>query len=345
MASRQVEDPYAPSWLNRLINWIAGAPGPTWFYFLLGILLMGMIFVVASWLVGIIPIGTIETDYFLYGIYPVYFVALMHYLDGQAKSALERFRPTLAVNDTEYRRIEFELTTVPALGAWIATTLAVALGLLIVLSDEADPLIHSGEPLGLAVVGISTIFTVACLLIFAYHTVRQLRMVSHIHTLATAINLYYAGPVYAFSELTARTGIGFIFFASILILLDPPDPSDIFGYLLIAAIAVMAVAAFMLPLLGMHHRLVKEKAQLQLEINDGVKVAYTELQECVRTRNYAQVDDLDKVLSNLLGLREVAAKLSTWPWQAETLRGFISALLIPLLIWILTTLLERFIPF
>jgi hypothetical protein len=170
-------------------------------------------------------------------------------------------------------------------------------------------------------------------------------MVSHIHALATSIHLFHAGPVYAFSELTAHTGIGLIIFACFIILLSAPDPSDLFAYLSITSIVAVAVAAFVLPLQGMHQRLVKEKAQLETRINAGVEVAHEELQERLRTRNFAGGDDLDKLLSSLLSLREVAAKLSTWPWQTGTLRSFLSALLIPILVWIITTVLERFIPF
>lgn len=339
----KIEYPYPPSWLNRLNDWIDSMPGIAGFYYLAAFLLLGLVVTLVSWLLGVIPVGRLEPKSFIYGVYPIYFVALMHYLDGYAKIALQRFRPALEIGDTEYRRIEYELTTVPAKGAWIATIVAIVPGILITLSDRATPLIRSGHPLGIMVMGAPTIFTVACLLILAYHTIRQLRMVSHIHTLVTSINLFHAGPVYAFSELTARTGIGLIIFACFIILLSPPDPSELFTYFSIFSIVVMAVIAFVLPLRGMHHRLVIEKANLETRINDGVEIAHEELQKELRSGDFTNVGDLEKVLSSLLSLRAVARRLSTWPWQTETLRGFLSALLIPILVWIITTLLERYI--
>lgn len=336
--------PYSPSWSNRLNEWIDGLPGAAWIYYVAGVLMVGFAVTIVSWIIGVTPVGRIEYEVFAYGIYPVYFVALMHYLDRYASYALERFRPALAVDDPEYRRIEYELTTVPAKGAWIATILAVVPGFYITLTDQAAPQVRSGYPLGFAVIVIPTIFTIACWLILAYHTIRQLGMVSRIHALTTSINIFHAGPVYAFSELTARTGVGLILFAGFVLLLSAPDPSDPFVYLSIIPIVGVAIAAFVLPLRGMHRRLVKEKSQLETRINDGVEAAHEELQARLHTRNFAGIDDLDKVLSSLLRLREVAAKLSTWPWQPETLRGFLSALLIPILIWIITTVLERFIP-
>jgi hypothetical protein len=341
----KLEYPYPPGWSNRLNDWIDNMPGTAWIYYFAGLLMMGIAVTIASWIVGILPVGGLELTSFVYGIYPIYFIALMHYLDDYAKFALERFRPALKMDDTEYRRIEYELTTVPAKGAWLATVIAVVPGTFVTLSDRAAPLIRSGHPLGLAVIGVPTIFTIACFLILAYHTIRQLRMVSHIYNLATSINIFNAGPVYAFSELTARTGIGLIVFACFTILLSKPDPSDLFAYVPFTAIVAVAVAAFVLPLRGMHRRLVKEKAQLETWINDGLEVAHGEVQERLQTRNFADVEDLDTMHSILLRLREVAAKLSTWPWQTGTLRGFLSALLIPILVWIITAVLERFIAF
>jgi hypothetical protein len=341
----KIEYPYAPSWLNRLNDWIDRMPGAAGFYYFAAFLLMGIAVTIANWILGIIPIARFEPEPFVYGIYPVYFVALMHYLDGYAKFALERFRPALEMEDTDYRRIEYDLTTVPAKGAWVATILAVIPGIFITLTNQTAPLIRSGHPLGFVVMGIPTIFAIACWLILAYQTIRQLRLVSHLHTLATSINLFHAGPVYAFSELTARIGIGLIIFACFIILLSTPDPSDLFAYTSIVSIVAVAVAAFVLPLRGMHRRLVEEKAQLETRIADGLEVAHGELQERLRERDFENVDGLEKVISSLLNLRAVARKLSTWPWQTETLRGFLSALFIPILVWMITTALERLISF
>jgi hypothetical protein len=341
----KVAHPYSPSWLNRLIDWIDARPGPAWAYYLGGIILLGLAITLGRWLVGDIPVGTLSVNSFFYAVYPIYLVALMHYLDRHATSALEKFRPALQVDDAEYSRIEYELTTVPAGGAWLATALAMAIGLWATFRDGGEPLVDPGQIAGFIVVGINTLFSASCLFVVAYHTVRQLKMVSRVHAAATNINLLQAWPLYAFSELTAQTGIGLVFFVYLNLALSPPDATDPFTYLLMAIILAVAAAAFVFPLFGMHERLAQEKRQFQSKINGSVEVAYQELEERVQLRNFAGIDDLDKALSSLLNLREVAAKIPTWPWRAETLRGFISALLVPILIWLLTRILERFITF
>jgi hypothetical protein len=186
---------------------------------------------------------------------------------------------------------------------------------------------------------------IACFFILAFHTIRQLRMVSKIHASASTINLFQASPAYAFSQLTARTGIGLMLFAYFDFVQNPPDPAEPVTYLLMGVVLTVAGAAFVLPLLGMHQRLVQEKHKVEAEINRGLETVHQKVQERMESEDFANLDDLDKTLSILLSLREVVAKISTWPWQAETLRGFISALLIPILIWALTEILERYVLF
>lgn len=48
----------------------------------------------------------------------------------------------------------------------------------------------------------------------------------------------------------------------------------------------------------------------------------------------ARGDALNKTLGSLLQQREVLAKLPTWPWSTGTIRGFGSALFLPILLFL-----------
>ena len=52
-----------------------------------------------------------------------------------------------------------------------------------------------------------------------------------------------------------------------------------------------------------------------------------------------RVDALDRTISALRHERELLAKLPTWPWSAGTIRGFGSALLLPIAVF----LVQRFL--
>ena len=55
-----------------------------------------------------------------------------------------------------------------------------------------------------------------------------------------------------------------------------------------------------------------------------------ELNEAIDARATERVDGLDRTISALRHEREILAKLPTWPWSAGTIRGFGSALLLPI---------------
>jgi hypothetical protein len=290
------------------------------------------------------PIETEDTKALFFGVYPIYFIALMHYLDGEARSALAKFRPVLNVSNVEYARIEYELITVPAKGVWFLTALAALLGFVNLFTEQTFSLSQPGILVGSTILAVFSICVLAGLFVFAYRTFRQLRTVSKIHASVPTINLFHAPSVYAFSQLTARTGMGLMLFAYFDFVQNPPDSSQPLD-LIMGAVLVLAVAAFVIPLLGMHQRLMQEKEKVEADINRGVETVHRKVQERVESADFASLEDLDKTLSILLRLREVVAKIPTWPWQAETLRSFISALLLPIVIWVVTALLEQYIIF
>lgn len=333
--------PYSPSWLNRLIDWIERQPGPAWIYYVAGVLVMAFVLALGDLVTGSVPRMTSGTGAMIYALYPVYFVALMHYLDGQASLALQRFRPALSVSDGDYARLEYQLTTVPASGAWLATALAVPLGIDFSLGTETAPFSLARLPLLVLAVAF-TVFTVACFAILAFHTIRQLRQVSELHREATMINLLQPQPAYAFSRLTSRVAIGVIVFFYFDFLVNPPTPGVALPYFTFTGIALLLiVAAFVLPLLGMHQRLAEEKARLAEGVNQEMEIVYRQLQEQVRSNAYGRVDQLEKSLSGVLRMREVIARLSTWPWQPETLRGLLAAVGLPIVIWLVQFGLQR----
>ena len=129
-ASPDFVPPYALSWFDRLSVWVEARPLPPWVTYLalglLGILLQ----------TGLqAGLGTIHRDTnfpFLawFSGQIAYLLALMHYLDRSAKTALENFHPVLHVDPhpgggheaqaSSYDEIRYRLTTMPPGNAWLA---------------------------------------------------------------------------------------------------------------------------------------------------------------------------------------------------------------------------------
>jgi hypothetical protein len=333
--------PFPPSWLNRLIDWLDRQPGPVWVYYAASVVLMGAVIWMTRRLAGVGSPYSFSPESLVYAFYPAYIVGLTHYLDRQAVSALEAFRPAMGVSDAEYIRIRYELTTVPATGAWIAAALGIPLSYLFILAPQPADLSPQAIPAAVVALVISA-FISATFLVLILHTIRQLRMVSELHAAATTINLLQPRPTYAFSRLTSRSAIGVLVFMYADFAFNPPSPGATLPYVvLMAATVAVEAGAFLLPLLGMHQRLTREKARLEAEVNESVEAAYRGFLQQARSGTYDHLNELDKALSGLLRMREVIAKLSTWPWQPDTLRWMLAAIVLPLGLRLIQSALER----
>src|SRR5438874_3326668 len=90
--------PYAPSWIDRLTDWVRRLPVPAWIFYLSVALVLVVIRTIAGWSDGSYPTGTFFPLHVLNAASGVYFLALMHYLDDRAGAALDAFRPVLSAD-------------------------------------------------------------------------------------------------------------------------------------------------------------------------------------------------------------------------------------------------------
>jgi hypothetical protein len=57
------------------------------------------------------------------------------------------------------------------------------------------------------------------------------------------------------------------------------------------------------------------------------------------------MEAIKHTLDGLIAERGVLEKVSTWPWEPETVRVVVTALLLPVVLWIITRILERLLVF
>lgn len=337
--------PYPASWADHLIAWVDRLPLPGWLFYLL--VWIGEIGVLngAQWLGGSAPLGSVDLLRSAATFYGVFEFALLHYFQRVARRALENFRPALDAREDEYARLEYELTTIPARGARIATVLGL---LLMVVAVQTDPLTTSARQtpsLSYFAYVLTGYWGVAVIPILLYQTVRQLRLVSEIHRIAPNIDLFQPAPLYAFSGLTVRVALALMMVSYYSAATDPTTFTNPLWYGLLSVSGVLAAAFFILPLYGMHERIRKEKEKLQGEADKRLVVLLSDLHQGIDRREFGDADALNKTIQSLNLEREIVGKLPTWPWQANTIRGFLTALILPIVLWFITRLLERLLAF
>ncbi len=104
---------------------------------------------------------------------------------------------------------------------------------------------------------------------------------------------------------------------------------------------VLTLAAFVLPLWIAHQRLVGEKQRLLAEVNQRVEALLSQLHQFLDENKLSDVGQLNEAVSGLIVEREVLNKIPTWPWRAGTLSGFLTATLLPIVLFLIQVVLGR----
>lgn len=167
--------------MDRFIDWVKQLPGPSWLFYPGVWMALFLLTNALKWLDGSQSPGTVEPLLALGALLAIYFPAMMHYLKEAASAALRTFRPVLSVNESEYARLRYQLTTLPARGTWVASGIGITMAVLYwLLRPTAMPDYISSLPV-LVLDSGSFICALAALGALVYHTIHQLRTVSRIH--------------------------------------------------------------------------------------------------------------------------------------------------------------------
>lgn len=333
--------PYPISWVDWLTRAIDRLPIPAWVVY--GLVLAALVLGnnALNWVGGAYPPGRFEFFASRYLPAAVFALLLVQYLNHVAGAKLAAFRPALDADAHEYARLHHQLTTLPARETALVSLGGVAFVILLYATELPSEVLGKLSPAVLANVFILDVIPSVLLAVLIYHTVHQLRMVSRIHAIAPDIDLYEPAPLYAFSHLTARTGLGLFAITTYSYVVDPRI--DVVGAFLTVVIIGLALAAFALPLEGMHRRIVVEKYRLQLEANRRMKATIAQLHRSVDERDLSVADYLNRTLESIQLERDAIGRMPTWPWEPGTLRAFVSVLLVPIVLWLIFRVLDRFV--
>jgi hypothetical protein len=334
---------------------IERAPGPIWLAYLV---LSAVALAVVALEAALSSRGLLgqEPAYFAYAIFHVSAIAAYHFLSRGGGSAWDAFRPAVDFDDATSARRRAELTSTPALpGVVIYVAAAVAYLAMLASSPAGFDLV--GHQLAFVAVRVAAeaFWLAPVSFMVGYLLIRQVRMVSRLHASVVTVDLLKPGPLHAMARLTARSAI-LLIALQLLVFVPLPNVTESARLTLILfflPFIVGSVAAFVLPLRGMHALLEADKARRLAEVTDAIELSSTMLHESVAnlaTRDaeaarlaQLRVDGLNKAISSLLQEREFVAHQSTWPWDTGTFRAVASAVLLPIALFLLTRALERFV--
>jgi hypothetical protein len=349
------ERPYTPSWADWIVGTIAAAPGSIWVAY---VVLAGVSLAVVALEAALSSRGLFGQDpaYFAYAIFHVGSLAGYHFLSRGGRSAWDAFRPAVDTDDMTSARRRAELSTTPAVpGAVIYVVAVLAYLALLAWSPEGFDLVGHSAAFVAVRVAAEAFWLAPMSFMVGYLLVRQVRIVSRLHRSVVTVDLLGPGPLHAMARLTARSAIVLILFQLLVFAPLPNVTAEARLALILSSLPFigLSVAAFFVPLRGYRSRLASEKGVRLASVSRRIEQATASLHAVVdaataealdpETARLAQtrVDALNKALSSLLQEREFVGKLSTWPWDMSTLGAVLTAVALPIVLFLLTRLAER----
>lgn len=344
-SGKPVAVPYAASWFDRLKAWIESLRGPWWLYYVLFGLILLSLHLLLDWQSGIVY-GNLTQFYFvLITTGSAYVLALSHFLDRTAWRALATFRPALTLSDAEYQALAYRLTAMPAVptllwslvgSLWVILALGFGFVPFQLLKANASPwwyAFNAGTELLLwFIIGM-----------FGYRTLRQLNLVKNIYDEHTHINLFKLGPLYSLSGLTARTALGLAILGYGAVITGSQISST--ASLILTVVGSLGVlVCFLVPLLGIHRRLAEEKEQVLARIMTRLDILITQVQGDIDGGRLDRATALKDQTTSIETQSRLLEKIPTWPWQPDTFRIIITALLLPIVLFIIQFVIQRLLP-
>lgn len=334
------------SWLIQILDRVSQIPGPRWLNFLLIPLFLFFLAHAGIYLLdpgrawGVQGEIANITFWLAFGL-----VAYSDLIDS-SQEALEEFRSSLDIGDGEFDLIQDRFVTVPRAWDWLIVP---AIAFTFVFMSFRPPIPAPPDlALILRIIMIllgSVTFTVVFHLIVI--VIRVLRQINRLYASVGEINIFNLQDLYALSALSARIGIIFIMagtFSYIANVVIPGgEPQVEIAVFFITLNTVMAILLFLLPLLGIHRKLSNVKQRVSRANNS---VLDTTLQKLHERSERSQLDEMPLIQSQvgaLMEFRREIDQISTWPWRPQTLRGFITAISLPIVIWLIQQYLSQII--
>lgn len=327
---------FTPSFLDRFMRAVQRLPLPYWLTYLIFFILESLLIHILAWTVGWVEPFRVNELLFLYPLWLWGPLAIMTYLNGISAAALASFSPLLNIEEAQLKRLKDEFTTMPTSGVIINSVLwSIVYAFFNYLAYDTFFVQYRVGNILTPVFILVGLFSFAIGSAIYIHSLRQLWLVNRTVKLIKRFNLFRLEPVYAFSRLTARTGISWMALLGLTLLLFPLELAT--GLLLAVLFiqVLMALAAFVLPLRFVNQHLVLEKRRLLAELNRRIELKLEKLHDNVDGNDLEEAGRVSSALGGLHIEQQILAGISTWPWRGGTLTGFLTAIVLPIALLLL----------
>ncbi len=350
-SSLSLQRPYPPSWFDRMDARVSRLAAPRMAYYLgLSVLLL-LATTAVQWWAGGLALGRVNSFHAWLALQDGLILWFMGYLDRWAGQAMDRVRPVFVSSADDFDDLQYRLTTVAARPVLIASLLGGAFAFLpfYLISRQVQgglvaPIGVSADPWTVRITLILLVMAWCCLGALIAHSIHQLQVISQVYARHVRIDLFELSPLYAFSGVTMRTSIGLLVINYLWFATSPGLLRQPISIAIAVILALLATATFFAPLLGIHGRLVAEKQRQQAEVGHRVQATVDALFQDMDTGRTERVSTQREQLTALDLHARTLERIPTWPWQPDAVRLLLTALLLPLAIFVIQLIVQRALP-
>lgn len=335
---------YGPSFVDRLMDLIQRLPVPYWLTLLVLFVLQSALVHALAWIDGWLAAYTFSPLLLLFPGWLWGPIGIMIYLNSTSREAVSSFRPLLDIDDERLTRLKREFTTMPARSVVLSSVLwSILYAILWVVSYDTVSVGYGIGPLLIAALIVEGLVSFSIGSAIYYHSLRQLRLVNRTVQMVERVNLFELEPAYAFSRLTARTGVAWMILLSLSLLTYPVDATNAGNLAIYVLQVLLSLAAFVLPLRFVNHQLTAEKRRLVAELDQRVEQTLARLHRALDAGEMSGMDQLNDAVAVLNAERDILTKIPTWPWRAGTLPKFLSAVALPIVLFFVQLVIEKWL--
>jgi hypothetical protein len=302
--------------------------------------IQGLLAHVAAWNTGLLPAGSFNSLLAFCGIWSFEVFLFSHYLDALAREALAGYRPMLkGISEAAFEQIRYEFTTMPRRPVLWVSFVGCALGIFLANSARPyQPVMFAWPWLPYPFYGLS----LAAFCVYSYRVIRQLRFASRLYASTEKVDLYYLKPIYSLSRLAVWTSLSVLAVINLNVLLLTPQLLESSAFIAVFVSAmVLSLATFLLPLYGIKRHIVAEKNRVMAAIGRDIETAYGRLEEAITSGDSRNLGDIKVLLDLVHRKKEFVHAIPVWPWNPGTFTALLSAIILPIVLGVLTRILQR----
>jgi len=291
------------------------------------------------------------TSWSMYGIYDIVsasaisvaILAFYYFFDNWIADAADDSRSISKLDESQFARLKHELVVIPRWFHLIVGVLAGGFAMQSAVLQYGFSQISLRNLLVLLEWAITAFLTFG----FAFRIIRLIVLIVRFYSGPLDINLFNLPQIYELSSVVSRAGM------FLLLLWYVNLPLNLNEFVLSSPVALgsalllalLPFGAFLAPQVILSRRLNRNKSDLTVEVTLQLDKSFAKLRDAVEDEDLEKIDLHRTAIDALISKLRYIESIPTWPWRLGAFRITITAVMLPVIVWLIQQVLDQLLQF